>query len=228
MKGDANDFLRRLRAVPLLQDLPEVRLAGLAATARARRFAKGELVFQKGDCPNSLIVVASGSIKVACQSPEGGEKVLEVLGSGETLGEASLVLGVPYPFFAAALSDAQILFIDGKPLLDLIAGSTPFAKRLLSHLSERLHTIVRDIESFSIHSPTQRVVGFLIEEAGVLARPAHTVTLPAPKHVFASRLGMTPEAFSRALRDLTDSGLIQVVRNRIVILDRERLGSFMV
>lgn len=226
MKDVVNDFLRRLKLAPLLCDLPDTQLLGIAATTREKRFGKGELVFQKGDWPTGLFIVARGAVKLACQSPEGGERVLEVLGPGQMLGEAALILDAPHPFFAAALSDARLLHIDGKPLFDLLANSPSFAKCLLSHLSQRLYTVVRDIEACSIHNPTQRVVGFLIEESGTFSESAHMITLPAPKHIFASRLGMTPEAFSRALRALMDSGLIRVVRNRIVILDRERLNAF--
>lgn len=71
---------------------------------------------------------------------------------------------------------------------------------MLSSLSARLHTLVRDVESYTLLSPVQRVAGYLADLIEPLA-DGNTVRLPAAKKVIASRLGMTPEAFSRALRD---------------------------
>lgn len=221
-----NDPLQPLRAVPLLSDLSDAQLATIMAATRERRLGKGEVVFHKGDPPTGLFIVAGGAIKVACQSPEGGEKIIDVLGHGQAVGESALFLGSPYPFFAAALSEARLLHIDAAPLLELVTDSVTFAKRMLSHLAMRLHTILGDIEACSIQNPTQRVIGFLSEAGAAHAAPDQMITLPAAKHVFASRLGMTPEAFSRALRDLIDAGLIEVAKNRITLLDRERLGTF--
>jgi len=52
------------------------------------------------------------------------------------------------------------------------------------------------------------------------------VTLPAAKIVIASRLGISPEALSRAFRDLSDAGLITVHGSRIVIADPQRLQRY--
>lgn len=52
-----------LARLPLFQDLDGEMLERLAAVARERRYAKGEIVFRVGDRPTGLLVVTMGLIK---------------------------------------------------------------------------------------------------------------------------------------------------------------------
>ena len=81
--------------------------------------------------------------------------------------------------------------------------------------------LVRDVEALTLHSATQRVIGYL----ALLGDSAEggKVTLPAQKSLVASRLNLTPEYFSRILHDLAADGLIRVEGRDIEILDAERL-----
>lgn len=212
----------------LFQGLSTGQLERLAMATRERRFTKGELVFQKGDQPSGLFFVATGQIKEACQSSNGEEKIIEVLGPAQTCGEAALLLDCPYPFFVAALRPALLLQIERKAVLDLLGSEPAFVKRMLCQISARTYGMVRDIEAYTVHSPLQRLVGYLREQnfsCAQLSDPM-SVTLPAPKAVIASRLGITPEALSRSLRDLIDAGLIEVNGLRVRILDPQRLQAF--
>lgn len=212
----------------LFRDLTDQQLERLAAATRERRFAKGELVFQKGDRPTGLFVVVAGQIKEACQSPSGGEKIVEMLGPHQTCGEAALFLDCPYPFFVATLGPTLLLQIEKKAIMELVDSEPELVKCMLSQLSMRLYAIVRDVEAYTLHNPLQRVVGYLLEQNFASAKlpGATSFILPATKSVIASRLGVTPEAMSRALRDLIDAGLIEVRSNRVKILDLQRVKTF--
>jgi CRP-like cAMP-binding protein len=52
------------------------------------------------------------------------------------------------------------------------------------------------------------------------------VSLPVSKATLASRLSLTPEYFSRVLRELEEAGLIEVDKRDIRILDTRRLAAY--
>lgn len=200
-------------------------LGEIVAWSRLRRYARGELVFQKGDQPKGLFVVVSGKIKEACQSADGDEKIIELFGPGQVIGEGALLLGSPYPYHAMALVGTQLLHIDGGAIHELIDHEPAFARRMLEALSGRIYGIVRDIETYSLYSPLQRVARYFID---LQAKTDDVwITLPVTKGVMASRLSMSPEAFSRTLRDLADSGLVEVRGCHIAIRDARRLRKLL-
>ena len=74
-----------------------------------------------------------------------------------------------------------------------------------------------------------RDAGFLLnprDDAAQDEGTPGTVSLPVSKSVLASRLSLTPEYFSRVLRELEDAGMIRVDRRDIHILDAGRLAAY--
>lgn len=182
---------------------------------------------QKGDRPTGLFFIASGKVKEALQSADGREKILELLGPGQTCGEAAMLINSPYPYFLVALTNCLLLHIDARTISALIDTERGFAARLAQALSRRMYGLRCDLETYSLYTPLQRVAYFLFDLSHDSTEQMPVVTLPATKAVIASRLGMTPEALSRNLRDMMDARLIEVRGSRIVLLDRERMQALM-
>ena len=132
----------------------------------------------------------------------------------------------PCPAMAQALEDSRLLYIAKQGIFAAIDCDSAFARRMLAGLSMRLHSLIQDVEDYSLHSSTQRVIGFLLQLAGTPASDPVEFELPANKHVIASRLNLTPETLSRILHSLSESGLITVKGRRIAVLDAERLNQF--
>lgn len=220
-----SSIITHLRRSFLFGNLSEERLAQVSAATRKRSVFRGELVFQKGDRLTGLYLVATGRLKEACQSSDGNERIIEVILPHQTCGEAALMLDAPSPFDLSALVKSLILHIDRRAIQALIESELDFVARLIGMLSYRIHGVVNDIEACSLKNPVQRVAGYLIALCSQGVVPQESVMLPYAKSVIASRLGMTPEAFSRALRDLSDAGLIKVRGHRIVLADVDELKS---
>src|SRR5690606_16093835 len=103
---------------------------------------------------------------------------------------------------------------------DQLDRNPMLARKMIAGLSQRLHAFVSDVKSYSLHSGTQRVIGYLLQAQQAAGGPE--VTLEVGKNVIASRLNLTPEHFSRILHERTGKGLIQVNGRRIMILDLQR------
>lgn len=218
-------FLARL---PLFADLAPEELDRITAGTTEMHVARGEIVFNRGDPCVGFHLVVYGQIKLAFTSPQGSEKVVEIVAPGHSFGEAVMFMGKPYIVMAQALADSLLLHVSSKAVFDEIGRDAGFARRMLAGLSRRLHSMVSDVESYSLQSGTERVIGYLLrrDEARAQASGAYAVTLPTSKAVVASRLNVTPEHFSRILHDLTDKGLIDVGGRDIRIIDPARLRTY--
>jgi CRP-like cAMP-binding protein len=228
MTQEKLDVPAMLQRLPLFQELAPEQLAPIAAATREKRLGKGEMLFQKGDAPRGFYVVVFGQLKLAFPSSQGNEKVVEILGPRQSFGEAVMFMDRPYPVFAESLGDTLVLHVARNAVFDLLATDPSFARRLLAGLSMRLHSLVSDVESYSLRSSVQRVIGYLLQQCPHDGEGSGSVdiALPTSKQVIASRLNLTPETLSRIFHDLSEAGLIDVHGKQITIHDLRRLKEF--
>ena len=88
-------------------------------------------------------------------SAKGIEKVVKLLGPGQSFGEAVMFLDKPYPLSAHILADSLLLHISKTVVYEEIARDPVFCRKMLAGLSMRLH----GVESYSLYSGAQRVIG---------------------------------------------------------------------
>ncbi|MBL8317873.1 MAG: Crp/Fnr family transcriptional regulator [Burkholderiaceae bacterium] len=222
------DLPRYLSVLPLFNDLSPDELKRLAEGCQLRRFARGDMVFRVGESCDAFHVTVLGQVKLFALSPSGQEKVIELIGPGQSFAEALMFTGRPYIVSAQALSDAIVLTVGKAAVLAEIAQDPRFALRMLAGISRRLHGLVHDVQAYALHSGAQRVIGYLLRDQAVedcASGEVITVSLPVSKATIASRLSLTPEYFSRVLHELEAAGLIEIDKRDIRILDAKRLAT---
>ena len=212
-----------LTKIPLFHTLTDTQYQQLARHARYLSIKRGEILFQKGDPSDGFYYVIQGKMKLAISAKNGNERVIEIIQTDMTFGEAVMFINKPYPVYAQAVVDSQLLFIAKQAILRAIEQDTQFALKMLAGLSYRLHSLVKDVESSCLYDSTQRIVIYLsmleMNETG-------WIILPATKSVVASLLNLTPETFSRVLKILSEQQLITVKGRHIQIHDIKKLRQF--
>jgi len=217
-----------LSNLPLFRELAPEEIEHIASGTREQHAARGEVLFHKGDPCEGFHMVVYGHVKLAFTSASGDEKVVELIGPGQSFGEALMFMEKPYVVYAQALADTLLLHIAKSVVFSEIERQPGFARRMIAGLSRRLHGLVSDLESYSLHTGTQRVIGYLLRadtDNETADKPAQ-LKLPTSKGIIASRLNLTPEHFSRILHELTTAGLIEVDGRTVTILDLERLRRY--
>jgi len=212
--------------LPLFQEVSPDQVRDIVNASRERHLRKGEMLFQKGDRARGFYVIVSGQIKLAFPSLHGSEKVVEILGPGQSFGEALMFMDRPYPVFAEAVLDTMLLEVAQQSVIDLLQRDPAFARAMLAGLAKRLHSLVQDVESYSMRSSAQRLIGYLLQHTADVSSGAVELSLPASKAVVASRLNLTPETLSRVFHTLTEAGLIEVRGKQIAIPDVARLRAY--
>lgn len=220
-KIDLHQFLKRL---PLFNDVMPEELNLIAAATTELHVLRGEMVFRQGDPCNGFYTVLYGQIKLSFLSAQGDEKVVEIVGPGQSFGEALMFMERPYIVNAQALADSLLLHISKEAVFNELERNPKFARRMLSGLSRRLHGLISDVKTYSLRSASQRVIGYLLKEEP--DEDGSRIMLAATKKMIASRLNLTPEHFSRVLHELAARGMIEVRGREVVILDIEGLRSY--
>lgn len=237
------DIPRYLSAQPLFQESTPEELSRLSQGCRLRRFSRGDNIFRVGEPCEEFHVTVLGQVKLFALSPSGQEKVIELVGPGCSFAEALMFTGKPYIINAQALSETLLLSVDKSTVEREIQAEPRFAMRMLAGISRRLHGLVHDVQTYTLHSGMQRVISYLLHDlpedspdaarielvtaacAGACASGDLRLTLPVSKATIASRLSLTPEYFSRVLHELEEAGLIRMDKRDIHIPDTTRLAE---
>jgi CRP-like cAMP-binding protein len=223
------DLPQYLSVLPLFTDLSPSERARLAAGSQIRRLVRGDMVFRMGEPCEAFHFVVLGQVKLFVTSPTGQEKVIELVGPGQSFAEALMFLNRPYILDGQALSDTLLLSVSKQAVVAEIENDPRFSMRMLAGISRRLHGLVRDVESYTLQNGMQRLIGYLLGDTSIgdqVNTGVVTVSLPVSKATIASRLSLTPEYFSRVLHELEAENLIQIDKREIRILDVQRLANY--
>ena len=212
-----------LSAVPLFKALDQAGRARLAAVTTRRSLKRGERVFSKGDLPTGMYVVVYGEIRLLARSAA-RERLTGVVRAGRAFGEPVMFLERPAMVDAEAATDALVLHVPKEAVFEEIERSPVFARRMIAGLAQRIEAMVHEAERQAMGSGRDRLIDYLLRNAGSAAGTA-LVHLPAAKAAVASHLHLTPEHFSRILHELADDGLLEVKGRRIEVRDLQQLAN---
>lgn len=231
MKMDVEkfDMTSYLSVLPMFSSLSKPERENISQDCVLRRLTRGEMVFRAGESCEEFHVIVTGQVKLYVASSAGQEKIVELIGPGQSFAEAMMFLNKPHMLNAQTLTDTVLMSVSKQAVFGEIARDPQFSMHMLAGISRRLHGLLRDVEGYALHSGMQRLIGYLLRDfddeitdnMGTL-----TVSLPVSKATIASRLSLTPEYFSRVLHELEAERLIEIDKREIRILDVHRLASY--
>ena len=219
----STDLLRRC---PLFAGLKEEDLKKIKAIASLKQVGKKEVLFSDGEEAKGFYVILSGKIKLYKISPEGKEQILHVVSAPDAFAEAALFLEGSYPAFAEALSGCQLLFFPKRDFIHLIERNPQLSINMIVSLSHFLRRFASLIEELSLKEVSSRIAKYLIDLSLKSAKEGKIpkeVELDLSKTQLASKLGTISETLSRTLAKMKAKGIIDVKKNKILIINREML-----
>ncbi|MNJ33178.1 cAMP-activated global transcriptional regulator CRP [compost metagenome] len=216
-----------LRSHHLFEPLNDEQLDELMASSHLLNVDKGEPLFHQGEPAEAFYFVIAGAVKIYRLTPDGQEKVFEVVGPRQTFAEAMMLMDTPnYVASAEAIGPSQLYRLSTHTYMHLLQNNSRLTFALLGKLCVRLHQRVNEIETLSLKNATHRVVRYLLTQLMHAQPVEHQFELPMAKQLIAGHLSIQPETFSRIIRRLIDEQIITQDGRRIVILDRPRLEQF--
>ncbi len=209
--------LTLLRHSPLFHALDATQFNALAETACLYQLNEGELLFQQGEPLTEVFTCIRGHLKLFRLTPNGDEKIVDIINPGNSFAEAVLFMGgQQYPVHAVALKSALVVGIHAAQYERELRSSIDLCFNMMGLMSRRMHWLLNEVDRLTLHNATFRLVSWLLE---VHNKDNGNVVLDVPKYVLASRLSIKPETFSRILKQLSSEHLIKVTDNAIKLLD---------
>ncbi len=221
------EMLQRIRKCMLFCDLSPLQFNSIIDHSVLTRLDEGDVLFEQDSETKAFYFLDEGQVKISRLSPDGNEKVIDIVNAGQTFAEAIVFGGLRgYPVTAQAITDSVALGINSLYYKDFIRNCPDAGFALMARMSRRLHWQLNEIDRLTLHTAAYRLVVYLLDQMQINDHGVGEITLNTPKHVIASRLTIKPETFSRTLKKLSDAGLIHVHDNTIQIPVIEALENY--
>lgn len=227
MNEQRDDAYRCLRRCVLFSKLPEEPFERIMDHTRAVALDEGDVLFEQHQPAREIFLLRSGQIKLALMSPEGQEKVIDLISPGMSFAEAVMFSGTHvYPVTATALTGSIVWGVNAGTYEGILRQSTDACFAVMAQMSRRLHWQIAEIDRLTLHNAAFRVIAYLLDQVPSTDLDTSVINLDTPKHVIASRLSITPETLSRSFARLGREGFLDIEDNAIRINDIEKLRAY--
>jgi CRP-like cAMP-binding protein len=199
--------------------------AACAASFREAQFAKGELLFARGDPGTHLYLVSEGQVRLAIATSEGRELSFEIAGPGALFGEIAVMDGWPRSAEATALTRTTTYILERGDFQRLRAAHPAISDAAVSFLCRRLRDVSNKLEIVALYPMEVRLARFLLTALGNReAPPGRRVPLELQfsQGELALLLGASRPKINAALGVLESAGAIGRTSDRL-FCDRAKL-----
>jgi CRP-like cAMP-binding protein len=192
-------------------------VTALASTLAVRTSAPGSALFRAGEPAPGVWIVRDGRMELSVGSGR-RRAVVQLLRPGDVDGDIQLLLEMPLPYTARAISEVTCLFLSRQDFEDLLGTHPAIARRWLSSVAQRLAASQARILALLGGSLAAQAASLLAEEA-VDGR------VELPQRTLAAMLGVQRPSLNKVLKDLERDGAIRISYSAIEVLDRARLAA---
>lgn len=198
---------------PLFGTADEASAMALMDVATLMTLPPRHMLFREGDAAEHLYCVLTGYVRLFRTSKDGREADVRICGPGETFNEC-LIFGAGRNRYNAQIAESCTLArLELGRIKSMIEADPKIARGIIQCLSNSALTSMECVANDRLQTAPQRVAHYLITQ-GPEGKTSYSLRLPFQKSVLAGKLGLAPEALSRAFSSLRDCGVI--VRGRVI------------
>ena len=209
----------------LFHGLPASTLTAICDMAKRRQIGKETVLFCQGDECDGLYGVASGRVRIYASDAAGHEIFLNIIGPGETIGEISLIDGLPRSAGAMTTASSVLVHIPRQQFLRYLQHDAALAQHVMRLLCDRLRWVSSLVEESAFLSGPARLANRLAGLAERYGRPLPNgeTELLISQLELSQFLGVSRQIVNQHVGQLCNEGQIRTRRGRIIVRDLDAL-----
>ncbi|HLZ60699.1 MAG TPA: Crp/Fnr family transcriptional regulator [Ktedonosporobacter sp.] len=203
----------------LFQDLSPEEVNELDRITTVITCPPGRVFYRPGEIGTAFFLLQTGCVQLYHLSTDGRKLITTTLEAGTCFGEMPLVGQDTYTSFAEAVEESRLSVMNKHDAENLLARKPTVALALLRVMGQRLSQLETKLIDTTFKGTSARLATLLLQ----LARPQEKghierlVVNGLSHEELADRLGVYRETVSAALRELKETGAIELGRKHIVI-----------
>jgi CRP/FNR family cyclic AMP-dependent transcriptional regulator len=224
-----DDTRHLLSDIQLFEGLTTTQLDWISKHAHRRVFNAGMNVMTVEQPGEAVYVILHGTVKIHIEQG-GRDVILSVLGSGDLLGEMSLIDSVGRSASALTLENSLMLWMDKTTFNYLLDNFPPVARNLVRILSARVRLsdqVIQSLATLDVNGRVARQILAFAERYGSETPEGTQVRIVLTQGDLADLVGASRKRVNQAMVFFKEHGLVSTDANgRFVVHDRDGLMRF--
>ncbi len=225
-KDDTRNWLSYIK---LFEGLTPTQLEWVAQRAHRRVFEAGRNVMTIEQPGEAVYIILYGTVKIHVEQSE-RDVILAILGSGDLLGEMSLIDSVGRSASAVTLESSLLLWMDKVTFNYILDNFPPVARNLVRIMSARVRLSDQMIQALATLDVNGRVARQLLafaEKYGDDKNGETQISIMLTQSDIADLVGASRKRVNQTMVAFKEQGLIDTDANgRIAIKDDEGLARY--
>lgn len=216
---------RERPCIALFNGIPDDDVTVILSRAAVDDFPARSWIFRQGEPAREFFLLLSGLVRLSQLTEQGDEILVRFVAPGEVFGYLALVSGERYSVMAQVIQPGRLVAWSQTTMLQLLQANPQAAANLIK-------IALRDVASSYdrtrrlIADPVRRRVLWalaeLVRTIGV-PNPQRAVVLDIGQRELAELAGTTIYTVSRTLNSLENEELLKTGRDRIMVLQPEKI-----
>lgn len=223
---DTQSLLDQIR---MFQGLTPEQLTWTGQRAHRKFFPAGTNIMTAETPGEVVYIILHGTVKIHIEQPDGRDVVLSILGSGDTLGEMSLIDSVGRSASALTLEDSLMLWMDRATFQHMLDNFPPVARNLVRILSARVRLsdqLIQALATLDVYGRVARQLLAFAEKYGVETGGEVRIPIKLTQGDMAELVGASRKRVNQVMVAFKGQGLIAEMDGKITVRDREGLARF--
>jgi len=185
----------------------------------------GENIIREGLLSSHVAYLKSGLAKISKKGVRGIDQILKLVKPGSYIGLQTVLSNKIHQYSASAVEESVVCYIDIWSFKELIMRNAQFANELILYMG-------RDEQSYFdrfVNMHQKQVIGRLADTilffSDNINEGAMTFTLPLSRSDLAALVCATRESVTRAIKELSEIGTINVAGKQFKIVNHELLKT---
>jgi CRP-like cAMP-binding protein len=211
---------------PLFSGIVAGDYTGISAAARAKEFARGEMLHFEGDPVGQILLLTSGSVKITQLGQSGAEVILRLVVPGDVIGAPDLFSAGKHCSTAQAFRTCRALVWDARAFKALVERFPVLHQNMVRILGQNLLELeerFREVATARVGPRVARQLVRLREKIGRLVNGEIEIGLS--REELAQMTGTTLFTVSRLLSAWEARGMVKPGREAVTICDLPSLRA---
>lgn len=214
-----------IRRVPIFSMLSDAQAGFLADAVIKRRYKKGERIVVQDQKSDALYIILAGRARVLMTDGKGREVILATLGTGDYIGEMSLIDNEACSATVETEIVTDVLEFGRVEFMRSLGESTNLAYSIMRGLVQRLRRADSKIGSLALMSVYDRVADVLLEAAKASPHQDMTIREKISRQDIAKMVGASREMVSRVMKDFEEQGFVEPLEGGGMRVNEQKVNA---